>query len=141
MVIVTTDSDMYYDCVLTTQDGKYISPEGRHIIIKLEVRDEVYCAEYDFQNNKFINCDKNIQQKVVPYVKNIYGEMVIPTTDEFKLGYVDCIRIFVPKHTFSESGVVKMSVCNINRDNTFKDKTQEVWSIKEVSTIKYKSYE
>lgn len=145
ITIITTDSDMYYDCVLTTQDGKYITSHNendinRHLLINLEVKGECYVAEYDAYNDKYINCFKDKVQKVVPYVIK-YGNICVPDGDEFELGYVDAIRLMVPKRTFCDSGMVKISVCNIEHDTNFKDKTQEVWSIKDITTIKYKSYE
>lgn len=154
MVIVTTNSDMYFDCVLTTQDGKYVDIKDKRIVIKIEVRDENFIAVYDTHNHRFINCvteyedNENgekvlvTQKKIVPYVRDEFGKMCVPIgCDEFKMGYVDCIRIFIAKHTFSESGVAKVSICNITRDNTFRDKTQEVWSLTDTTTIKYKAYE
>lgn len=148
---------MYYDCVLVTQDGRYVPLEGkdRHLILKFEVRDECFIVEYDNYANKFKNCiaekdedgKRIVHKKIVPYVRDRFNNMCTPTEEDFennnfKFGYVDCIRIYIPKDIFCESGVMKVSVCNITHlDDNFRDKTQEVWSIKDITTIKYKSYE
>jgi hypothetical protein len=141
MVIVTTDSDAYFCCILTTQLGEYVDLSNRHIKIKLSVRDEEYEAEYDttITPNNFVNC---VQDKCVcPYTLRS-GKKYVPNDGEaFIYGEVDAIKIHVEKWVFSESAIMKVRVCDITQpDNNFSDTDQEMWSLIDTTTIKYKSY-
>lgn len=142
MVIVTTDSDAYFCCVLTTELGEYVDLSNRHIKVKLLVRDEEYEAEYDttITPNNFVNCVKDVC--VCPYAfRN--GKKYVPNDEEsFLYGYVDAIKIHVEKWAFSESAIMKVRVCDITQpDSNFSDLDQEMWSLIDTTTIKYKSYE
>lgn len=169
IAIITTDSDMYFDCVLFTQDNTYLDLADKHIIIILSVRDDEFIVEYDGKNSVNKNCilksGKEVG-KVCPYFVDKYGNKKLPLDippyhchhhihhchhhihhhhnhrPPFTYGYVDALEIHIPKGTFSESGVMKIQVCNITEpDGVFNDANQEVWSLVSRTNIKYKNYE
>lgn len=142
IAVITTDSDMYYDVCLWHQDNRYFDFTNKHVIIKFSVRDEEYIAEYDGKNAVFVNC-KLRSDKVAPYYRDSDGNKVYPSGEQpFIYGYVECLVVHIPKNTFSESGIMKVMVCNITEpDENFMDDNQEVWSLISRTNIKYKSYE
>lgn len=142
---ITTDSDAYFCCVLTTQLGEYLElfntpAPSRYIKIKLLVRDAEYDAEYDGTTNTFINCEKDTV--VMPYTKRNNKKYVPEDGEAFIYGTVDALKIHVPKWVFSETAIMKVRVCDITQpDNNFNDLDQEMWSLIDTTTIKYKTYE
>jgi hypothetical protein len=139
---ITTDSDAYFNCVLTTQLGEYVDLTNRHIKIKLLVRDEEYEAEYDttITPNNFDNCEK--VRCVCPYTSRNNKKYVPEDGETFIYGYVDALKIHVPKWVFTETSIMKVRVCDITQpDNNFSDLDQEMWSLIDTTTIKYKTYE
>lgn len=135
-IIVTTSSDEYINVFVYDEDGRFVDLNGSHLKIRMVVRDEEYVVEYI---DGAVNDECERIQMDCEYSIDANGDMVLPQEDlGIVNGYIDCIKVEVPKYTFNQTGVLKIAICNIITDANFDDGDKEEWSLLTSTNIKYK---
>lgn len=136
MEIITTHSDTYINVFVYDENGYFVNLDNIHLKIRFMVQDEEYIVEYIDGEISDV-CERILMD--TEYSVDGDGNKMLPTEEsEVIQGYVDCVRVEVPKYTFNSTGVVRMAICNIIEDNNFDDGNREVWSLLTNSNIKYK---
>lgn len=135
-IVVTTSSDEYINVFVHDEEGRFISPAGLHLKIRMVVRDEEYIVEWRGEKESdtchLINMD-------CEYSIDANGDKVAPQEElGIEVGYFDCLQVEVPKYTFNQSGVLKIAICEIIEDENFEDGNKEEWSLLKSTNIKYK---